>query len=390
MQRTPLAAALAAAVAAACVLSAAIHVPVVTALPAGMATWFASETCPPGWFADPVARGRLIVSTDDATLGGVTVGEPLAPEEDRSHTHNYTATVSLQEKHVAAIGCCNDQGASHGDYPVSSETGPSSSGLPMVQLALCQLKADTQGPVPFGSVAFFDSTITQCPTGWKSYSGAAGRVIVPGYAASGTLPSQSNPLKSGEDRPHGHGIALNVTTPAVSYAGVDGCCNDGPAAAGVIDVPGSADSISSGIPYLQMLTCVSQIATFNSTGVPDGAFLFNQVSCAPGWNASIEAAGRFPVSLPAGGVPGATFGGASMAPGYTGYPATHAHTVEGSVSTGTAGVGLASGCCAGGYAGAGEYTFNGESSTTVTDVPYLSMPLCARVGTGKALTGADK
>lgn len=344
-------------------------------LPAGFSTYFETDECPPGWFPDPSARGRLIVSVADAATGGVTVGEPLAAEEDRHHTHAYDAALTLPSKHVSAIGCCNKQGAEHGQYSASGSAGAASSGLPMVQLLLCQLKEDSEDTVAFGTVAYFDSRLETCPANWKPLVGAAGRAIVPGYAGNGTTTSSSAALQSGEDRQHSHAFSIAVNVPDVSYAGIDGCCNDGPAPSGTYTLSSALENASTGLPYIQLLTCVSSIPSF-STSMPDGSLLFNQVACPPGMNASLEAAGRFPVALPVGGVPGATVGGDSLPPGSTS-DISHAHQMNGTVTSSSCGVGLASGCCASGYAETGTYVYEGESEAEPCDFPYLMMPLCS-------------
>jgi hypothetical protein len=129
---------------------------------------------------------------------------------------------------------------------------------------------------------------------------------------------------------------------------------------------------------------VSQEQTFASK-LPPQTLLYNEVFCAPGWNVSFSHSGRFLVALPngagvralvfasaadsrdaswaalicilltltfthSGGVPGATFGGASLRPGFSGDVTNH-HTFGGTINTNSCGVGLASGCCGSGYVG---------------------------------------
>jgi hypothetical protein len=77
------------------------------ALPAGFGTFFSTATCPPGWQALPESEGRLVVSVTDASVAGLTVGEPLGPEEDRVHSHEFTTTLTLPSKQVSAIACCD-------------------------------------------------------------------------------------------------------------------------------------------------------------------------------------------------------------------------------------------------------------------------------------------
>jgi len=359
-----------------CVL--ALLVGVALAIPEGFITFFDSDQCPDGWIPVETAQGRLIVSVSDPEQAGITVGVPLGDQEDRIHVHTYETAVKLSEKDIAAIGCCNDQGASHGTYPISGKVNSSTSGLPFVQLLLCQIEQATLDSVPFGTVAYFSPTVTACPDQWTPFDTASGRFMIPGYDGDGIITSQSLPLSSGEDRIHGHIFNLTITTDDVSYEGIDGCCNDSPAASGTYVSDADADTISSGLPYLQLLTCVSQIPTFNSS-FPPGTLLYNEVSCNSGWNATNDVAGRFLVALPENGVPGATFGTNSLRPGESDSP-LHDHEFSGSFSTNSCGVGLASGCCGDGYAKNEQYYFNGQTSTDPVDLPYVSVPLCIQFG----------
>ena len=41
----------------------------------------------------------------------------------------------------------------------------------------------------------------------------------------------------------------------VDYVGVNGCCNDDVGAQGTYQIDGQAESVSTGLPYMQLLTC---------------------------------------------------------------------------------------------------------------------------------------
>jgi hypothetical protein len=89
----------------------------------------------------------------------------------------------------------------------------------------------------------------------------------------------------------------------------------------------------------------------------------------------LEAAGRFVVALGSGAEAGATFGGEAIGPGATDCP-PHAHSWSGSVSPGSCGVGLASGCCGDGYAAAQTYHFQDVTVDDSASLPFLSVPMC--------------
>jgi len=353
-------------------------IPIISAIPEGFITFFESDSCPDGWIPVETAQGRLIVSVSDPEQAGITVGVPLSDQEDRVHTHTYETALKLPEKDVAAIGCCNDQGACHDNYGISGKLNVSASGLPFIQLLLCQIEQTTLDEVPFGTIAYFSPTVSQCPDQWKPFDTADGRFMIPGYDGEGIITSEATPLSSGEDRIHSHMFNLTITTDDVSYVGIDGCCNSGPAASGTYTSDAQGDPISSGLPYLQLLTCVSQTPTFNSS-FPPGTLLYNEVSCNSGWNPVNDIAGRFLVTLPQNATAGATFGTNSLKPGESDSPGHH-HDFSGTVSTNSCGVGLASGCCGDGYAKNEQYYFNGETDPTPVNLPYVSVPMCIQFG----------
>lgn len=347
----------------------------VAAVPQGFSAFFDAASCPDGWGELNVAQGRLIVSVSDPSLVGVTVNQPLADQEDRSHQHTFNAIVNVPQKDIAAIGCCNNQGAAHGDYPINNSTLASDSAYPFTQLLLCtfQGRNDTT-PLAYGTVGFFDPDVGGCPSNWNPMVDASGRILVPGYEQGGSISNAAPALAPGEDRVHQHNFSISFPTNEVSYAGIDGCCNSGPAQQEDLTLASVAEPVSTGLPYVQLLTCVNQEPTFNQS-LPADALAFSAISCPPGWDVVNEVSGRFLVALPSGAQPGASFGGSSVSESGKSNPA-HAHDIVGSLDLPSTGVGLASGCCGGGYIGAGTYGFSGATSSDSDMLPYTLIPLC--------------
>lgn len=149
----------------------------------------------------------------------MTVNQPLLPQEDRIHEHPFSTEFDLPSKAIAADGCCNDQGASSGTYPIAGSVQSSASGLPFVQMILCTLTSSDSNPIPFGTVAYFEPTISECPSGWKAFAEAEGRFLMAGYDEKGVIVSQDLPLASGEDRTHAHPMSVDLSLNEVSYAG---------------------------------------------------------------------------------------------------------------------------------------------------------------------------
>jgi hypothetical protein len=105
--------------------------------PPGMVSFFTSTSCPAGWTAADLAAGRIAVAVNDPLAVGRTVGTPLGPAEDRTHTHAITASLSLPAKSISAADGNNDSGGSSGIRTFSGAAGAASSGLPFVQLTAC-------------------------------------------------------------------------------------------------------------------------------------------------------------------------------------------------------------------------------------------------------------
>ena len=108
-------------------------------VPTGAVAFFAPEvrTCPAGWRAASETSGRLIVGVTHGDFVGKLVGQPLASQEDRTHTHAVAATVELPYKSISAADGGNRQGAKAQKYQDSGVSEASASGLPFVQLVAC-------------------------------------------------------------------------------------------------------------------------------------------------------------------------------------------------------------------------------------------------------------
>lgn len=107
--------------------------------PSGNIAFFVGlAECPSGWTLAPDAAGRLVVAVDDPTLAGVTVGAPLTNAEDRTHTHGVSASFVLPSRSIAAVGGSNRAGAANGTVTLTGETSAAATGLPFVQVLVCE------------------------------------------------------------------------------------------------------------------------------------------------------------------------------------------------------------------------------------------------------------
>ncbi len=229
--------------------------------------------------------------------------------------------------------------------------------------------------LPTNAVMFFSTA--SCPEGWVSYDDAAGRVIVPttGGAAGGAV--RGLPLRSGEERTHTHRLSSGFTFGGVSYVGVVGGGNQGVGAAGAVTFSTATDPATAGIPYVQMLVCRKTAAAVSRTlALPSGMMMFYAGErCPTGFTQAPGTQGRVEIGLPAGGMNGATFGGAPL--GTVDGP-THTHGANVAVSAGSHGIALASGCCGSGYARAGMYTATATSAASDPELPTITLLQCMR------------
>ncbi len=106
----------------------------------GSVAFFSAETglCPSGWKVADYAMGRLVVGAASEAAVGKSVGLPLGDQEDRTHVHSYNTNVDLPYKSVAAADGANNQGAAAQTLMLSGQSEPATSGLPFVQLVVCE------------------------------------------------------------------------------------------------------------------------------------------------------------------------------------------------------------------------------------------------------------
>ena len=106
---------------------------------------------------------------------------------------------------------------------------------------------------PRGMVAFFDGN---CPPGWAVATVVAGRLLVGTDRADTVGRVVGEPLAAEEDRAHDHGLsAATISLPSKAIAAADGGNNNG-AAAGAQPLIGTVEAAPSGLPFVQLTTCV--------------------------------------------------------------------------------------------------------------------------------------
>jgi hypothetical protein len=111
-------------------------------VPSGTVAFFSFDdtggNCPAGWAPATQVQGRMIVGVNEPDQVGTLVGTPLTDQEDRTHIHAYASVLQLPNRQVPAGTGGSGPGARNGDHPFSGETENASSGLPFVQLLVCE------------------------------------------------------------------------------------------------------------------------------------------------------------------------------------------------------------------------------------------------------------
>lgn len=116
-------------------------------IPRGASIYYAGLSCPTDWSPVNSSKGRFVTGLPrDARSAGTFGGNPLQPNEDRTHSHNYSSSVSLPSRTILAANGgpgANGYGRA-GRYSFSGATSRVGSGIPYLQLLHCQ--KDAAGP----------------------------------------------------------------------------------------------------------------------------------------------------------------------------------------------------------------------------------------------------
>jgi hypothetical protein len=230
--------------------------------------------------------------------------------------------------------------------------------------------------LPNGAISFFNSP--SCPSGWAPFSEGGGRISVPTIGSDQPLIVKGAPLKDGEDRAHGHSIQAEASLTAVSYVGAAGGGNHGVAQAKTVTILATGEKVSSGLPYVQLLTCKKLAQPrAGAAPIPHGLLIFyNGTECPEGFTQPMATQGRMMVGAPDGAPTGLSFGGTSLK---SGEGRAHTHDVSGTLTTTSHGIALASGCCGDGYAKNGDYPYAGNAEEERVELPTVQVLQCQKM-----------
>lgn len=229
----------------------------------------------------------------------------------------------------------------------------------------------TGDALPTGAISFFEGA---CPSGWMAYPEAVGRTLMPNSAGLTGVVS-GTPYAPVEVRTHQHSLNFSIGLGSVNYVLVAGCCNSGTTGQQTVNVNGTTDAETAGVPYAQLMVC-RKMAAPNGGTVPTGlTAYFESASCPATWTVLGASAGRYVVGTPTGGTNDVTFGGIEL---YSGEARTHTHPVVGSWAPTSHGIAGASGCCANGYASSSSASYNSVTGATDASPPYIQLTHCRK------------
>ena len=113
----------------------------------------------------------------------------------------------------------------------------------------------TTEAVPAGMVAHISGGA--CPTGWIPASNVEGRIVIAVADGKDVGVQVGMPLGDREDRNHSHSYSGELQLPAKAISAADGPNLEG-ARAQTYTISGTTNAGPSGLPFVQVTTCVKQ------------------------------------------------------------------------------------------------------------------------------------
>lgn len=358
---------------------------------AGMVAFFdvpdARKQCPDGWSEYGPAKGRLIVGTTNGDEVGRAVGEPMADRTAPTHTHGFTAGVTLDYEPVVANGGPNKSLTAAGvDHTTRGTTGESDGNMPYMQLLACEQREGfaAEDALPREMVAFFAQGT--CPANWEPYEPLNGRFAVP-MPPGGTLEATVGPWNANMTHDHymyvsdaaaDEKIYLPVANASVALAKHwwPFKVNKSYGKRTFPDRFYRTDDSADMVPRVSLLACQRIAGRARSSKLPADIMAFmTAADCPKHWRQKPASMGRFLVGLPTGqyaqsGIP---FGGNPLRDKEI---REHLHSVQTELNLPSHGIAGASGCCSNDYAAAGTYTMQGQVKATLSTYPYVQLRHC--------------
>jgi len=114
--------------------------PAIGSIPKNMLLFFpAVAQCPAGWRRAGGTGGRFLVAMPTGgTAGHEFGGTALGDQENRTHSHAASGTVTAETQKIGlGAGCCSSGWSASGDYAWSGSTSADPANVPYIQLLQC-------------------------------------------------------------------------------------------------------------------------------------------------------------------------------------------------------------------------------------------------------------
>ena len=230
------------------------------AFPKGAISFFYRLTCPFDWSVYPEAAGRIIIAASAGLPSGTTIGEPLSSGEDRVHTHDLSASVTITAlQYFAPEGGPNGTMTQPMPYSFSWTSDPTPAGVPYRQLLVCKKVGEPKAatsPLPPKLHTYFE--LDACPSGWKPATGTIGRILV-GLPMGGAadMSMGGEPILTSAQRTHTHAFSSTLTTTpwgVLAPLGIGAFFGQD----GSYPFSGESEPAEIGVPMISLLHCEKQ------------------------------------------------------------------------------------------------------------------------------------
>jgi len=370
-----------------------------SAVPAGMVAYYTQPTtganlqCPTGWNQYQPGQYRLIMATTNPSEFLVTNnGTPISQDQQSpQHSHPFAASWDIDD-HASKPGSGSTKPfASAGSNNTTGTSNTGNTGYGFIQYLVCESPSTSNSDqVPYGALAFFDTTVTNpttnggCPTNWSPVPQLDGFFLMPVAPNAQIGNTYNGPGWNINSFPtHQHPIATIGSFP-LTVLGLDRGEGTSYVKTMANPVPVSValgSNTTAVLPAIAMAIC-AKTGSGTGNGLPAGISLFySQTSSCPGsnWGLAIGAPGRLIIGI--GG--NATTGVGSFTQGGTtgnsittlgANPAhTHQVTVTADVGENTSSHDQGSET---NYGKGGSYSVTGTSGSATIAIPYATFLLC--------------
>lgn len=230
-------------------------------LPYASHALFNRPSCPSGWTRVdecPTCQnlnGRTVVPLREGfTIK--SVGQPWLVYTSGDHTHTFSGSLTPGEAGLAALSGTNYR-AAQGELTFSGTTNGMTGArpLPTIEFLACaKTEMADEGAHPPNMTIFYGGE-KDCPEGWQTTAGTAGRFIIASPAGDhdGVTFGSATPLGDGDDRTHVHAFSVSFELTPAHVCLIGGGLPI--ARSGTYTIDGHTAAAAAGVPYVQLRQC---------------------------------------------------------------------------------------------------------------------------------------